>query len=168
MFLFKDKINFKYPNGGGFGAHTDAPAYTHIGDITHLTVNAAIDNATPENGCLEVVKGSHKMDVEYDQKCITPEWENAHEWTAVPLNVGDLIFFGSYLAHRSGANTTQTSRRALYATYHSSSEDGDALRDKYYAHRYETFPPDHERVRGKDYSEGIAQYAFAAPFSVSS
>lgn len=166
MYLFKDKINFKYQNGGGFGAHTDAPAYTHVGDITHLTCNVAIDAATPENGCLEVVEGSHKMEVPLgDDRGVAKDWEQSHQWTPVPLEVGDLLFFGSYLAHRSGPNSTPNSRRALYATYHSSDE-GDALRKTYYDHRRVAFPPDHERVPGVDYSEGIRTYAFAAPFAV--
>lgn len=46
---------------GGFDAHTDAPAYQHSGALKHLTINVAVDAATPENGCLEVVDGSHKM-----------------------------------------------------------------------------------------------------------
>jgi ectoine hydroxylase-related dioxygenase (phytanoyl-CoA dioxygenase family) len=46
---------------GGFDAHTDAPAYQHSGALKHLTINIAVDAATSENGCLEVVDGSHKM-----------------------------------------------------------------------------------------------------------
>uniref|UniRef100_A0A060T5H2 ARAD1C05434p n=1 Tax=Blastobotrys adeninivorans TaxID=409370 RepID=A0A060T5H2_BLAAD len=166
MYLFKDKINMKKPYGGGFGAHTDAPAYEHMGDIQHCTCNAAIDAATPENGCLEVVKGSHKVKIPLDENhAISKDWENAQEWVPVPLNVGDLLFFGSFLAHRSGPNTTAQPRRQLYATFHSDGKEGNALRDKYYVHRRETFPPDHERVPGKDYSEGIKRYAWASPFA---
>lgn len=54
MVLFKEKINYKHPGAGGFDAHTDAPAYQHAGALKHLTINLAIDAATPENGCLEV------------------------------------------------------------------------------------------------------------------
>lgn len=63
MLLFKDKINYKAPNGNGFTAHLDAPAYNHICKVEHLTINIAIDDATPANGCVEVVVGSHKMNV---------------------------------------------------------------------------------------------------------
>jgi 2-aminoethylphosphonate dioxygenase len=59
MLLFKDKINYKLPSGNGFAAHLDAPAYDHIGKIEHLTANFAVDKATIENGCIEVVPGSH-------------------------------------------------------------------------------------------------------------
>lgn len=164
MYVLKDKINFKYINGGGFDAHIDAPAYTHVGDIQHLTINIAVDEATKENGYLEVVPGSHNMVIDYEEKQITKEWEAAYEWVPVPLKPGDLIFFGSYLAHRSGANVSDGSRRAVYITYHSS-EVGDQLRDTYYAHRRIHFPPDNEREAGKDYSDGYQIYAFAAPFT---
>lgn len=67
VLLFKDKINYKLPFGNGFQAHLDAPAYDHIGRIEHVTANIAIDPATVENGSLEVVAGSHKMDVELQE-----------------------------------------------------------------------------------------------------
>lgn len=51
----------KIAGAGGFDAHTDAPAYQHSGALKHLTINVAVDAATTENGCLEVVDGSHKM-----------------------------------------------------------------------------------------------------------
>lgn len=52
---------FLTAGAGGFDAHTDAPAYQHSGALKHLTINVAVDAATTENGCLEVVDGSHKM-----------------------------------------------------------------------------------------------------------
>ncbi|OQE30553.1 hypothetical protein PENFLA_c003G06016 [Penicillium flavigenum] len=165
MLLFKEKINYKKPQGNGFEAHLDAPAYDHIGRIEHVTANIAIDAATPENGCLEVVRGSHKMEVEFAEGGrITSEWELAHEWISVPLEMGDMLIFGSHLAHRSAENKTDESRSSLYATFHSRS-DGEDLRERYYKHRMEMFPPEHEREEGKDYSKGYETYGFAAPFT---
>lgn len=167
MLLFKDKINYKLPLGNGFGAHLDAPAYDHIGKIKHLTANIAIDEATPENGCLEVVPGSHKMEVELQPGKgghISEAWENSHEWTLVPLQPGDILFFGSRLAHRSGPNNSDRRRSSVYATYHCLS-DGTDLRDRYYVDRRANFPPAHEIEPGKDYSAGWTRYGFAAPFS---
>ena len=143
MLLFKDKINYKLPFGNGFQAHLDAPAYDHIGRIEHITANIASDAATPENGCLEVVPGSHKMDVEFSHGGhISEAWERAQFWVSVPLERGDMLIFGSHLAHRSARNLTSAKRASLYATYHMRS-DGEDLRAKYYAHRRVNFPPDH-------------------------
>lgn len=142
MLLFKDKINYKLPSGNGFAAHLDAPAYDHIGKIEHLTANFAVDEATPENGCIEVVAGSHKMNVQLAHGgAIAKAWEDAHEWIKVPLKPGDVLLFGSHLAHRSGPNRTDSSRSMIYATYNCKA-DGEDLRQQYYKHRRENFPPD--------------------------
>lgn len=143
MLLFKDKINYKLPGGNGFQAHLDAPAYDHIGRIEHTTANLAVDAATIANGCVEVVPGSHRMDVTLAHGGkIDAEWEAGHAWVPVELEAGDLLIFGSHLAHRSASNKTQHSRRSVYATYACAS-DGRDLRSRYYADRRENFPPDH-------------------------
>ncbi|KAH8810626.1 hypothetical protein F5884DRAFT_842719 [Xylogone sp. PMI_703] len=170
MLLFKDKINYKGPNGNGFQAHTDAPAYDHIGKIKHITANICVDESNQKNGHLEVVPGSHNMDIDFvDGGRIAPEWEERHEWVPVPLRPGDILFFGSHLAHRSGPNRTDTFRTMIYATYHSTA-DGTDLRDKYYEHRRVVFPPDHgkpspKRNPDQDYEAGWKRYGFAAPFA---
>ena len=165
MLLFKDKINYKLPGGNGFGAHLDAPAYDHIGEIEHTTANLAVDPATIANGCVEVVPGSHRMNVELAEGGrIAPAWEESHEWMPVELDAGDLLMFGSHLAHRSAPNKTAKARSSVYATYHCVS-DGPDLKERYYIDRRENFPPDHERVPGKDYGAGVKRYAFAAPFT---
>ena len=144
MQLFKDKINYKLPGGGGFAPHIDAPAYDHISRVEHVTANIAIHPATKENGCLEVVPGSHKGGVEVipGGGHIAQAWVDSHEWVSVPLDTGDILFFGSHLAHGSGPNASTNPRAMLYATYAAQS-DGPELRKQYYAHRREAFPPDY-------------------------
>lgn len=146
MLLFKDKINYKGKRGNGFAAHLDAPAYDHIGKIEHVTANFAIDAATRENGCLEVVPGSHRMtDIDLvDGGRISDTWTANQKWVEVPLAPGDVLIFGSHLAHKSAANKTDKPRASLYATF-SGRADGEDLRQKYYAHRRVAFPPDHGR-----------------------
>lgn len=147
MLLFKDKINYKLAGGNGFGAHLDAPAYDHIGQIEHTTANLAVDAATIANGCVEVVPGSHRMNVELAEGGrISDAWEARQQWIPVELAPGDLLIFGSHLAHRSGPNKTGASRASVYATY-AMAKDGLDLRQKYYADRRENFPPDHGRLR---------------------
>ncbi|KAF7195183.1 2-aminoethylphosphonate dioxygenase [Pseudocercospora fuligena] len=165
MLLFKDKINYKLAGGNGFGAHLDAPAYDHIEEIEHTTANLAVDPATLENGCVEVVPKSHRMKVELAEGGrIDPAWEARQQWVPVELESGDLLIFGSHLAHRSKRNATSNPRASIYATYHNVS-DGTDLKERYYKDRRENFPPDHERIPGKDYGAGVKRYAFAAPFT---
>lgn len=59
-----------------------------------------------------------------NDNCIAPDWTEQQQWTPVTLEAGDLLVFGSYLAHRSGKNHSSKDRKALYATYNKAS-DGD-------------------------------------------
>jgi len=171
MLLFKEKINYKAPKGFGFIAHMDAPSYDTVAKVEHLTVNIAVDPATMENGCLEVVPGSHKMEFIPDPieskgatvpiSNIDPEWCNRQTWVPAVLASGDMLIFGSHVAHRSGDNHSENSRAAIYATY-SSILDGEDNFNQYYAQRRKMYPPEYEREEGKDYTDG---YQFYAPSS---
>ncbi|KAJ5737856.1 uncharacterized protein N7483_002981 [Penicillium malachiteum] len=162
MLLFKEKINYKLAGSGGFDPHIDANAYTHVKNIKHLTILAAVDEMTLENGGLEVVDGSHRMEIPLGgDRCIEPEWVNSHTWTSCDLLPGDILVFGSYLAHRSGANTSSKDRRAIYATYNCAAEGN--LHDQYYLDRQKLWPATHMREEGLLYEEGRARYAFGSP-----
>ncbi|GIJ87828.1 hypothetical protein Asppvi_006741 [Aspergillus pseudoviridinutans] len=162
MLLFKEKINYKLAGSGGFDPHIDANAYTHVKDIKHLTVLAAVDEMNAENGGLEVVDGSHLMDIPLGRdRCIEQSWVESHEWTSCNLKPGDILIFGSYLAHRSGANRSTKDRRAIYATFNRKAE-GD-LHDQYYEDRKKLWPATHMRKEGESYEEGRARYAFGSP-----
>jgi len=164
--VFKEKINYKLPGGAGFPAHQDAPAFTHFGQKNHLTLNIAIDDATPANGCLEVSPGYHENGLfpqDPVHQGIAKEEEQKLPWIPVPLNSGDVLLFSSWLPHRSGPNTTEKSRRALYVTYNAK-VDGD-FREAYYVDKRKHFPQKVEREPGKDYSEGARIYNLATPIS---
>ena len=70
----------------------------------------------------------------------------------IPCKAGTLLVFGSYLAHRSGPNSSSRPRAAIYATYNGISE-GDK-HDSYYVHRRKAWPPTFERDPTVDYTEG--------------
>ncbi|KKK14314.1 hypothetical protein P175DRAFT_0500869 [Aspergillus ochraceoroseus IBT 24754] len=162
MLLFKEKINYKFAGSGGFSPHIDANAYTHVKNIKHLTVLVAVDEMTSENGGLDVVNGSHLMEVPLgEDRCIEPSWVESHEWTPCNLNPGDILVFGSYLAHRSGANLSPKDRRAIYATYNRKAE-GD-LHDQYYEDRRKLWPATHMRKDGENYEEGRLRYGYGSP-----
>lgn len=163
MVLFKEKINYKLAGSGGFDPHIDATAYTHIKDVKHLTILLAVDATNMSNGGLEVVEGSHAMDVPINRSdnCIEPAWVKSQTWVPVELAPGELLIFGSYLAHRSGGNESKTSRKAIYATYNCARE-GD-LHDKYYEDRAVVWPATHMRVEGEKYEMGRLRYGFGSP-----
>ncbi len=148
--LFKDKINFKLPGGGGFESHQDVQAgWSTYADI-HITALITVDRSPVANGCLEMAAGSHERGL------IGNEWEPLTEndlpdeaYITIEAAPGDAVFFDSFAPHRSGPNRTEEARRVLYFTYNKLSA-GDHLA-QYYADKRASYPPDIEREAGKEY-----------------
>jgi ectoine hydroxylase-related dioxygenase (phytanoyl-CoA dioxygenase family) len=127
--LYKEKINYKLAGGAGYAPHQDAPAYRFV--ESHVSCMVAVDDASVDNGCLEVVSGRHHELLPTDDAgCIAAEVVEQMEWTAVPVQAGDTLWFHSRTPHRSGPNPSPVPRRALYPTYNAARE-GD-LRASYY------------------------------------
>ena len=127
--LYKDKLNHKPAGGAGYLPHQDAPAYRFV-DV-HVSCMVAIDDATPANGCLEVVSGAHDRLWPTDHRgCLRDDVVRRFHWEPAPVRAGDTLWFHSRTPHRSGPNTSARPRRALYPTYNARAE-GD-LRARYY------------------------------------
>ncbi len=135
--LYKEKINYKYPGGGGYAAHQDAPAYEFVD--YHITCLISVDSATTESGCLYFSPGRHQEGfIALDEKgCISPEVAESMNWVAVPTEPGDILLFGSYIPHKSPPNLSNEPRRIIYLTYNAKSQ-GD-WREKYYADKRQAF-----------------------------
>ena len=135
--LYKEKINYKYPGGGGYAAHQDAPAYEFVN--YHITCLISVDSATPESGCLYFASGRHQEGfIALDEKgCVAPETALTMEWVAVPTDPGDILLFGSYIPHKSPTNRSNQPRRIIYLTYNANSQ-GD-WREQYYADKRQAF-----------------------------
>jgi len=71
------------------------------------------------------------------------------EFVYCPTKPGDLVFFDCYVPHASEPNMSDRIRRLYFATYNRLSE-GDHL-VRYYADKRKSYPPDIERVPGKEY-----------------
>lgn len=127
--LYKEKINYKLAGGAGFAPHQDAPAYRFVD--SHISCMVAVDAATLNNGCLEVVSGMHAEVLPMDDSgCIRADVADCFDWQPAELRAGQVLWFDSKTPHRSAANTSASDRRALFPTYNALSE-GD-LRDRYY------------------------------------
>jgi hypothetical protein len=59
------------------------------------------------------------------------------------------VFFDSFVPHRSPPNSSLLPRRLLYVTY-GRAADGDR-REEYFADKRASYPPDVERVPGREY-----------------
>jgi len=163
--LFKEKINFKLPGGSGFEPHQDAPAFTTFGQRYHVTVMIAVDPATEENGCLEVVDGFHGAGLlpQAPDGTLDRAWADAQVWKPIEMDPGDVLIFDSYVPHRSGPNRSRSPRRALYVTYNRAS-DGD-FRRAYFARKRAAFPPECERSPGHDYTAAASVYNLGNPIT---
>ncbi len=148
--MFKDKINFKMAGGDGFKPHQDQQAGWSRYASLFITALVALDDATVENGCLELAAGQHRRGlIGAEWKPLQPEEMKGFTLTPLPLAAGDVVFFDSYVPHASAPNLTAKQRRVLYVTYNRASE-GDH-RARYFAEKRAAFPPDVERLPGKSY-----------------
>lgn len=149
--LFKDKINFKLPGGDGYKAHQDQQAGWSAYAPLFITALVTIDEQTIENGCLELAAGHHKKGlVGSEWQPLSDDETAAMEFVPYPSRPGDVMYFDSFVPHRSAANRTEKPRRVLYITYNAL-QYGDR-RSQYYADKRRSYPPDIEREPGKQYT----------------
>ena len=86
----------------------------------------ALGNESRENGCLRVIPGSHRLNVDagkFDAALfLRPDLpENKaliQQSEIVELNKGDVLFFHSQLFHAAGRNLTDSTKFSLVFTYH--------------------------------------------------
>jgi hypothetical protein len=148
--LFKEKINFKLPGGGGFKPHQDIqPGWDDYAPY-FLSALVAVDDSSERNGCLELAAGHHK------RGRIGRKWEPMEgkelegiAFKTYAMKPGDVVYFDCFVPHQSKPNLTDTPRRNLYLTFNRLS-DGDH-REKYFADKRKSYPPDYEREPGKEY-----------------
>ncbi|KTD23532.1 phytanoyl-CoA dioxygenase [Legionella lansingensis] len=165
--IFKEKINYKFPGGGGFKPHQDAPAFISFNQRFHITMMVAIDDCTLENGCLQIVQGGANTPRILPQEAdgsIQQKIAATLKWSPIECKSGDIILFDSYLPHYSEPNHSNHPRRAIFITFNKFSEGG-RKREAYYQDKREKFPPDCERDPNKDYSAGAAIYNVANPIT---
>ena len=101
--------------------HQDNGVVDPIADETHmLTVWMSLSAATPENGCLRVIPGSHRGALR--THCLNPvaipdELLELDRVTPVPTQPGDVIVFNKYTCHGSGPNVSDHFRVSLDLRY---------------------------------------------------
>ena len=147
--LFKEKINFKMPGGGGFEPHQDAQAGWDDYASNFITVMICIDEATIDNGCLELAPRQNQRGLLRGMEPLTAEDTKDMNFVAYPMRPGDMALFDAFTPHRSEPNPTASIRRMYFATYNRASE-GNHL-DHYYADKRKNFPPDIERDPDREY-----------------
>jgi 2-aminoethylphosphonate dioxygenase len=147
--LFKEKVNFKMPGGDGFKPHQDSQAGWEKYARRFVTVALAIDDASLENGCMSFAAGQHRRGLFREWEPMNDRDMAGMDFRPVPMAAGDLVLLDSYAPHGSEPNFSGGVRRMYFATYNAASE-GDH-KDRYYADKHKSYPPDIDREKGRDY-----------------
>lgn len=131
VYLYSAKMIMKNAReGGAWEWHQDYGYWYNYGCLvpSMLSCLIAVDQATRENGCLQVLKGSHVIGrVNHDrineQTIADPEHVDAarqrFELVYLELDPGDAVFFDCNLLHRSDANKSDRRRWNYIASYNS-------------------------------------------------
>ena len=130
---FHSKLMQKEPRvGGAWEWHQDY-GYWYKNEFLlpnqMISIMVAITDANIQNGCLQVIKGSHKMGrIEHgfagEQVGASQHYVDlalkAMPLMYVEIDAGDALIFHSNLLHRSEANTSDKARWSLIAVYNRS------------------------------------------------
>lgn len=123
--FLSDKVAFK-----GKGVTFNSPwhqDWSYWGGSHKISVWVALDKATTENGCLQLLPGSHRRSIDHDHVNSREGFGNRLDLTdrgfdpsqvvTVPAQPGDAIYFHDLTLHASLPNRTGEDRRALIITY---------------------------------------------------
>ncbi len=126
LLLFRSTLMLKPAfHGSAHAPHQDS-AYWPIDPPALVTVSVALNDATTENGCFNVIPHSHKWGLKdwgliaqaQDAETV---YENGLEKVRsvdMPLKAGSALFFHSLMVHGSGPNKSPHPRNtALYAYF---------------------------------------------------
>ncbi len=126
--LWTDKINLKRPReGSAFRWHQDSPYWTHA--CRHVdslpNVLLTLDDASEENGCFRIVRGSHREgclpgiqdDSQLGPLFTDPRYFDIARQVPAIAPAGSLIFFSPHTVHGSEPNRSDRPRRAMVLTY---------------------------------------------------
>lgn len=135
VYHYHSKMILKDPKiGGAWAWHQDYGYWYQNGVLFPdlVSVFIAVDRATKENGCLQVIKGSHLMgrvdhvltgDQAGADKERIDEALKRMELIYCEMEPGDTIFFHSNLLHRSDQNKSPNPRWSLICCYNAARND---------------------------------------------
>jgi len=130
VYHYHTKLTAKEPKeGGSWEWHQDYGYWYHNGILQPLMANVIVplDDTTKDNGCLEVLRGSHHMGrIDHDMTKGDQAWADQERMTWAEeefesyfceMGPGDGLFFHCNLLHRSAANLSPNRRWTLIFCY---------------------------------------------------
>jgi hypothetical protein len=168
VYHYQSKLTAKEPEvGGAWEWHQDYGYWYYNGCLfPHLaSCQIALDRSGMENGCLEMVRGSHHLG-RIDHVPVPGEGQNVadparmkdilarQELVPCELNPGDGVFFHGNTLHRSAQNRSEHRRWTLICCYNR--VDNDTVirdHDRYYV-PLETVPDSAVKAAGLRFASG--------------
>jgi len=122
--VWHDQALIKEPFGNPTGWHLDNPFWSFYSRHA-ISVWIALEDATPFNGCMVFVPGSHKL-ASFENSGIGQNLGDLFkiypkmgeiDTVPVPMKAGDCSFHNALAAHGAGANMTRGRRIAMTCAY---------------------------------------------------
>ncbi len=121
--LWHDQIQYKPSTAGGVNMwHQDWPYWPILSEPAQVTAWIALDDVDEENGCMSMVRGSHRWGntIEFlhslgqDFGAMPAQWNgHAVEVVTCPVRAGQVHFHHGLTWHGSGRNRSIRKRRAI-------------------------------------------------------
>jgi ectoine hydroxylase-related dioxygenase (phytanoyl-CoA dioxygenase family) len=119
--LYWNQSVFKEPEAKReFPWHQD-DGYCPVAPSPYLTVWLALTDATPDNGCISVLPGRHKLGLlphkESPLGQVCHDADDPDQGVHVPVSSGSMAVMYSLLPHKSGPNLSKKRRNAFVIQY---------------------------------------------------
>ncbi|MCH2321859.1 MAG: phytanoyl-CoA dioxygenase family protein [SAR202 cluster bacterium] len=149
IYHWHTKISFKPPGTKArWDWHQDYGSWYKEGALypNSLTAMIAVDPVDQENGCLEIIRGSHRCG-RIDHIPVgrsmgaDPQWVEwlleRNDLILCEMTPGDCVFFHSNVLHSSGPNLTNRPRTVLQVSYNAVDSAPPANSLSFTGHRFE-------------------------------
>ena len=133
LYFHSNKLMFKPAHHGSAKPWHQDYAYWQgrNPEPNQLSAWLALEEATVENGCLELLPGSHRLgllDHHQAELQIALDAADLSRSIVCPIPAGGLILFHCLTLHYSAPNRSSRSRRGMIYTYSAGAEVGEPLR----------------------------------------
>ena len=174
VYHFQSKLTAKDPRvGGAWEWHQDYGYWYHNGCVRPdmLSVMIALDHADADNGCLQLIRGSHRLGridhvpVSDKQNAADPARVEAilerFDVVHCELEPGDAVVFHANTLHRSDQNRSERRRWTFLVCYNAVSNDTLTRDDDRYYIPLEKVDDEAVREAGVRFARGDNQEHFA-------
>ena len=177
VYHFQSKLTAKEPRvGGAWEWHQDYGYWYYNGCLEPkmLSIMIALDRTDAENGCLKVVRGSHKLG-RLDHVQVTPGQNTTdpermphilakHETVDCVLDPGDAVIFHGNTLHRSDQNRSDRRRWTFLCCYNAVSNDTFKRDDDRYYVPLEKVDEGPIRRAGLKFADPAAEHFTSKPY----